>query len=205
MEVRSLNEAQLARAVEMAQPTMHKLMSGATSDPRISTLVPIADYFGVSIDQLLGLAPLDAKMVISTEKSAHSAIKLPVLPWDHLIEHRENLSKLTLSNWNEWITINKPVNKNGYATRVQNNSFPAPFSNNTVISVDPILPVVNGCYVLVKAANTNSISIKKCLFDGSDIWLMSLIEGIQPILFNKDNWLILGVILEAYSSLYGGL
>lgn len=201
MQMKDLTEAQLSREVSMAQPTMHKLMSGATTDPRISTLIPIANYFGVSIDQLLGLVPFDATL-ISTDGHAHSSVKLPILPWEHLVEHRNNLADFTSSNWNEWIAVNKPIVKEGYATRIKNSSFSAPFSNNTVIVVDPSLSTISGCYILLKSTHADSLTIKKCLFDGGDFWLMSLIDGIQPTLWNKDNWLILGVIVETYLSLY---
>lgn len=201
MQMKDLTEAQLSREVSMAQPTMHKLMSGATTDPRISTLIPIAHYFGVSIDQLLGLVPFDASL-ISAAQHTHSSIKLPILPWEHLVEHRKNLAGFTLSNWSEWIAVNKPIAQDGYATKIKNSSFPAPFSNNTVIVVDPSLTAINGCYILLKSTSKDALTVRKCVFDGGDFWLMSLIDGIQPTLWNKDNWSIYGVIVETYLSLY---
>lgn len=201
MQMKDLTEAQLSREVSMAQPTVHKLMSGATTDPRISTLIPIANYFDVSIDQLLGLVPFDATL-ISTDRITHSSIKLPILPWEHLIEYRKKLSDFTLSNWGEWVTINKPMTKESYATKIKNSSFSTPFSNNTTIVVNPSLGPFNGCYILLKSINSESLTIKKCLFDGGDCWLMSLIDGVQPISWNEDNWLNLGIIVETYLSLY---
>ena len=45
MQRHSVTEAQLARATEIPQPTIHKILSGKTTDPRISTLQSIANYF----------------------------------------------------------------------------------------------------------------------------------------------------------------
>lgn len=201
MQAKDLTEAQLSREIAMAQPTMHKLMSGATTDPRISTLIPIAEYFNVTIDQLLGLVPFDVSLIASN-KNSHSAIKVPVLPWEHLVEHRKNLADLTVSNWGEWLAINKHFAKDSYATRIKNSAFSAPFSNNTVIVVDPSLSITNGCYIFLKSTSTDSLTIKKCLFDGGDFWLMSLIDGIQPVLWNENSWLNFGIIVETYLSLH---
>ncbi len=202
MQAKNLTEAQLSRELSVAQPTMHKLMSGATTDPRISTLIPIANYFGISIDQLLGLVPFDPNMVAKADKILHSSIKLPILPWEHIVEHRKNLSDLTISNWSEWIAVNTPVNKTSYGTKIKNTSFPAPFSNSTVLVIDPSLPATNGSYIVLKSIKTDSITIKRCLLEGEDLWLMAIVDGILPTLWKEDNWLILGVIVETYLSLY---
>lgn len=59
MSIKGIKSAELGRKTGVAQPVVHRLMTGVTENPQILTLKPIADYFGVSIDQLLGLAPLN--------------------------------------------------------------------------------------------------------------------------------------------------
>jgi len=49
-----LTSAELARRTGIAQPVIYRLMSGETINPQVLTLKPIADYFKISIDQLLG-------------------------------------------------------------------------------------------------------------------------------------------------------
>lgn len=44
----------LSEASGISLGTLNKLLSGATTDPKLSTLRPIADAFGVSLDELLG-------------------------------------------------------------------------------------------------------------------------------------------------------
>ena len=38
----------LAKAIKLPTPTIHRLITGEVQDPRLSTLIMIADYFGVS-------------------------------------------------------------------------------------------------------------------------------------------------------------
>jgi len=37
------------------------LMTGVTSNPQILTIKPIADFFAINLEQLLGMSPLDIK------------------------------------------------------------------------------------------------------------------------------------------------
>jgi len=44
----------LARQLEIPAPSINRILSGQVTDPRCSTLILLADYFGVTIDRLLG-------------------------------------------------------------------------------------------------------------------------------------------------------
>lgn len=55
----NIKSAELARKTGIGQPVIYRLMTGATDNPQLLTLVPIANYFNKSIEQLCGLAPLD--------------------------------------------------------------------------------------------------------------------------------------------------
>lgn len=44
----------LARQLDIPPPSINRILSGQITDPRCSTLILLADYFDVSIDDLLG-------------------------------------------------------------------------------------------------------------------------------------------------------
>lgn len=52
MAVESLSENQLSRNTGVPQPTIHRILSGRVADPRDGTLRPLADYFGVTVEEL---------------------------------------------------------------------------------------------------------------------------------------------------------
>ena len=64
---KGLTSSELARQTGIAQPVIHRLMTGATENPQILTLKPIADYFQISIDQLLGSTSLTGQKVLDNE------------------------------------------------------------------------------------------------------------------------------------------
>lgn len=61
MSDRGINSAELARKVGIGQPVIYRLMTGVTENPQILTLKPIADFFEISVDQLLGFSPLNTQ------------------------------------------------------------------------------------------------------------------------------------------------
>ena len=65
MQAQKLSSSELARRTGVAQPIIYRLMNGKTCNPQILTVKPIADYFAISIDQLLGFSPLDLNPSLS--------------------------------------------------------------------------------------------------------------------------------------------
>lgn len=49
---RKTNPYELQRATGVPQPTIHRILTGESSDPRTKTLQPLADYFGVPLADL---------------------------------------------------------------------------------------------------------------------------------------------------------
>lgn len=67
MADKGIKSAELARKIGIGQPVIHRLMSGVTDNPQVQTLLPIAQYFGVTIDQLLGRASLDDHKILDSD------------------------------------------------------------------------------------------------------------------------------------------
>jgi SOS-response transcriptional repressor LexA len=52
IELRKTNPHELQRVTGVPQPTIHRILSGESTDPRTSTLQPLADYFRVTVAEL---------------------------------------------------------------------------------------------------------------------------------------------------------
>ncbi|MDN7881413.1 helix-turn-helix domain-containing protein [Burkholderia aenigmatica] len=55
LRTHEIKPAALAAAVGLQQPTLHRILSGNSADPRSASLQPIADYFKVTVEQLRNL------------------------------------------------------------------------------------------------------------------------------------------------------
>jgi transcriptional regulator with XRE-family HTH domain len=51
---RDMNQTQLAKATGIPQPTINRILTGETASPRIENVNVFADYFGVTVEALLG-------------------------------------------------------------------------------------------------------------------------------------------------------
>jgi transcriptional regulator with XRE-family HTH domain len=54
---KDMKPVDLARELNMPQPTIHRLVTGKSTRPYKSSLEPIAKYFDVTVDQLIGEDP----------------------------------------------------------------------------------------------------------------------------------------------------
>lgn len=121
MAKRDIKSAELARKTGIGQPVIHRLMTGVTDNPQIQTLIPIAKFFGISVDQLMGVSPLcEGKLLdnatmhvinnkLATAKTIVSTLVdlLPALLESHKKAIHANLVEQSLSlDWLPHIALN---------------------------------------------------------------------------------------------------
>lgn len=88
MLISKLTESELARRTGIAQPVIHRLSSGETDNPKIDTLIPIANYFKLDLSELIGEHPLPPqyaeKQVITPASVIQYWQKVPLLEWEQV-------------------------------------------------------------------------------------------------------------------------
>src|SRR3990167_10705325 len=86
MDELQLSESELARRTQIGQPVIHRILSGETDSPRVATLSQIANYFSISISQLIGDSPLPENRLPGTHtQSIHTWIQVPLLNWEQVL------------------------------------------------------------------------------------------------------------------------
>ena len=64
LRLAGISEAELARRAKMNQPTVHRIMAGDSSDPRLSNLITLANAMGYKLDDLIAEhSPLDGATI----------------------------------------------------------------------------------------------------------------------------------------------
>ena len=58
MRKENLSTYALAKEAKTTQATIHRLVNKEVTDPSITLLIKVADFFGITLDQLLGRSPL---------------------------------------------------------------------------------------------------------------------------------------------------
>lgn len=54
-----ISEYELAKKTGVPQPSINKILNGKNTNPKISTLRPLAQHFMITISELIGETPLN--------------------------------------------------------------------------------------------------------------------------------------------------
>lgn len=95
MAQRGLNQAELARAAVVGQPTISRILKPngpkGIKEPTDKQVRPLADYFGISTDQLRGFASIDSgSIAVDDSKPKSSSVDIVS---QMLAKHGKNLSE----------------------------------------------------------------------------------------------------------------
>lgn len=89
---RRMNPSELAREVGVPSTTVHRLVTGKSTRPYRNSLIPIADYFSMSVEQLIGEEQLPNNLwqESSTGKGVEqSIVKIPIISGDEVINREK--------------------------------------------------------------------------------------------------------------------
>ncbi|WP_207386040.1 helix-turn-helix domain-containing protein, partial [Legionella gresilensis] len=116
----SLTEAELSRKVNLPRAIINRLVNGKTPDPKASTLDAIANYFNISVDQLLGKQPVNFNHKVS--QSSSSILRIPIIDWSETRLWSKIISNLKPENHKEWVTTDICNGTNLFCVKVNSDS-----------------------------------------------------------------------------------
>lgn len=189
LELHRLSESDLARDLRLPYNTINRIVSGITTDPRISTLEQIANYFGVSIDFLLGSL---------SEREKEGESKIPVLTWESILE-LDFLQNFVREKWDKWVPAAQLLGEitdidKVFALESTKSMYPRfPLGTLFVIKADE-LPM-DGDLVLVRFRADNSLSLRELVIDAPDWQLNPIILSSKGTVFSHMEHAIVGVVV----------
>lgn len=188
---KNLNISQVAQALGLPMMTIRRLISGETTDPRISTLKLVADHFNISIDSLI---EGNNKSILSSVQKTRPHF-VPILDWGKT-KNIKSINELELNTWKEWqpLTVNEQdiIGKNAFALE----SLPAMhprFPQDTVFIIDPDVTPTDGDIILVKINNKNELTLQELTIEPLQWQLHSLVSGTPVMQYSTDFHQIIGV------------
>lgn len=190
---RGVSESEIAQSLNIPVLTVRRIVSGETTDPRISTLKLIADYFNVSIDSLIESKdnnPLNI-MVKSTPQF------VPVLDWK-TAGNINSVKDIDLNTWNEWYPIalgdNLSLSKETFALESRPSMQPR-FPKGTLLIIDPSVSPTDGDIVLVKMKGDNDLSLRELIIDPPKWRLQPVVTGSEMLFYNENQHQIVGIVV----------
>lgn len=189
-----LSSSQLSSGSGIDKPIISRILSGKTTNPQVETLKPIADFFNITIDQLIGSD-------ISTDKKHGvvvpiSRMLVPVIDWKHVPYWLD-----IKNNYNSSKTIDAKISssKDSFALVISTEQFEPRFAINSIIIVDPTLTPKNRDYVLTKSKDTDDICIEQLIIENNKTFLKSVSQNFEMRKIIKP--IYYGVITESHLNL----
>lgn len=170
---RSISLYDVSNDVTVTPSTLYNIVDG-TTNPKMDTLIELANFFNITIDQLVGMAPL-------YEKTSTAGITLiPMLDdkiyKEQILQEGKNINNLTRT----YPVIN--VDNAICAYRLIQNIGDSFFKAGS-IAIIVNSEIINGSYALID--DGGSLTIRRIIKDGSEITQESLLTGKQSPLSPK--------------------
>ena len=181
-----ISSDELARQINIPATTIKRIRNNEHANPTISTLIPIAKFFSISLDQLTGIKPLTNLK----NKSPGNMQEIPLLSWREII----NYIKIKHIERSTFISVEKIVSEKAFSLIVEDDDLVF-FPKNCILIVDPAVQALNGDYIIVTNIKSNIPTIRKYIVEMDQIYLKSLISGIGIVPLTLE-YKILGVILQ---------
>lgn len=197
MDESGLSESELARRTQVGQPVIHRILSGETDNPRVATLSQIANYFTISISQLIGDSPLPTTRLKGTSQlKAPTWSFVPLLNWEQVVHWPIQLENLSM------VSTDLPLNEEqGFALTVRDNTMSPRFPEGILLIVDPNRPAKNRDFAIIHIQDQPNAVFKQVLTDGEDLYLKPLNPDFKTTLVEKDRCRILGTVIQAKENL----
>ena len=188
-----ITENEVAQSLNIPVMTIRRLVSGETTDPRISTLKLIADFFNISIDSLI--EDNTSKSMVLMSKATPQFV--PVLDWKTATIIK-SIKDIDLKTWKEWHPIvlgeQTPLGNNAFALESRPSMQPR-FPVGTLFIIDPNEVPRDGDIVLIKMKTDGNLSLRELIIDVPRWQLQPIVLGSETFFYDEIQHTIVGVVV----------
>lgn len=179
MRQQSMNDADLARKTGVSAGTLSRVLSMETEDPRISTVLAIADALGSTVGYLL---------------QSERAYPIPILGWDEILEFSRRHRDVTRKT--QWLTVDTPRRPGTFAVRTKPSMAPR-FRDGSIVVVEPGV-TLRDAQVAAAIVGDGGPALHRVVKDGEFAWLKSLnATRAETVNAFAAGVIVLGVVTES--------
>jgi len=200
MEECDIDGTKLSKNTGIPATTINRLRKGdPTNNPTLTTLVPLAEFFTITVSQLIGDEPLSAKRIEGEHRPNIVHWKsIPHLTWD---QGAQWLQKLKQSEFkiNKWAATDIDVSEDAFAISMEGDSMYPRFPEGTLFIIEPRQMPCNRDFVFIVCINQIKSLFKQILIDGADYYVKSLNKDFKEIknIHLGVDYQIIGVMIQA--------
>lgn len=194
MDACNIDATILSQQTGIPCSTISRLRSNTTEfSPNLSSLIPIAEFFHVTLSQLVGEEPIPQKpeeMFKANKNRRHIPILYPHTIFDYFVSGDTSDTVLT--------HVDLPLSEKAFAYFNQGNAMEPQFPDQTLLVIDPQLEVENLDHVLVLSAGKKIPIFRQILIDGEDKYLRTLNPTFNEFVkITQNSHSIIGVMVQS--------
>lgn len=195
MDEMELSESELARRTQIGQPVIHRILSGETDNPRVATLSQIANYFSISISQLIGDAPIPTDRLPGTHQQSICAwSQVPLLTWEQAINWPKQREKIQNPMM---IGTDLAIGKQAFALKVKDSTMAPRFIEGMLLIADPDVQINDRDFAILHREGQMHAIFRQILKDGEDIYLKPLNPDFKTTLMDKTKYRLIAGLVQA--------
>ncbi len=172
MSEKQIKTAELARRVELPQPTVHRIVTGKTPHPHGASIERLAEFFDLTPDQLRGIETLP------TDTGPAGLTNVPLISWDAATQWPSNRDVI-LAEKPTTLFVDSPISDQGYALTLRDSAMAPQFPEGTTVILDPDKPMRDRGYIAVFLQETQQVIFRQVLMDGEMKYLKPLSPDLE--------------------------
>lgn len=185
----------LATILSVPTPTVHRLATGDVQDPRLSTMLLLADHFGITLEQLIGRAKLDPHYYADRFNNVRRPdVSIPFLNLEDTFTLDRSIKRC--SRWFRWQSQDGVENDKAFAIQIKGDLYQSVFPANSVVVIDSKGKPEQGDYVLVHYRGETMPVFKRYFSEGKNKYLCMIQGDVKTEKYDADTMKIIGVVLE---------
>lgn len=173
--------------------TIQRICKDPNANPTLASLIPIAEYFSITLAQLIGEEPLPSAR---GNQSPQHWVNVPIITWQQAV----TWPKYQFTGREQgFVTTEINVGTNAFALSIHDNHHDN-FQKGSIIIVDVNMTPMQGDYVISHKKSSPQVSLNQVLLHEGDIYLKPTNSEFKTILMN-DAYIIIGIVVQARMNL----
>jgi SOS-response transcriptional repressor LexA len=192
MQKADISTYDLSRHTGIPQPTINRLRTDSSCNPTVTTLLPIANFFKITINQLLGIDEIQSDLFGTINPNQVKYKKIPVIPLDSVAT---NLAEQLLDHY-QLISTSADVGADAFAIIAKGSLITPQFPENSYLIFDRYIEPADRDYVITVLEGHTKPVMRQLIIDGNDHYLKPLNLELGEIAIHPSQF-YLAVLVQA--------
>jgi SOS-response transcriptional repressor LexA len=182
--------SELHKTTGVPLTTLKRMKNDVNSNPTLSSIIPVANFFGLTIDQLVGIVPLPSDKLLGTYQEKRGYwINVPIIQWEEVIDWPQiNINTYSV------ISTDAEIARESFALIIETSDLTG-FLANSILIIDPQAKPEHGDYIIAIKEGEKTTSLKQLLVHEGEAYLKPVNPHYKTVSLDMS-YKILGLVVQ---------